>query len=135
MEERRRKRENEEKQGNDTLFGGNPNPPKMEESTFKFPIQDRGEYMDEEIKMKNIPPSVLPNFYGMASEDPDSFLFEIDIVCRTYGYTDDAHRLQLLPATLKATTLRWFMGLGEHSVTDWGDMRKIFLKKYQPYCR
>lgn len=26
------------------------------------------------------------------------------------------------------------MGLGEHSVTNW-DMRKIFLKKYQPYCQ
>jgi len=134
MEERRRKRENEEKQGNDTLFGGNPNPPETEESTFKFPIHDRGEYMDEKIKMKNILPSLLPNFYGMASEDPNSLLFKFGIVCRTYGYTDDAHRLQLFPATLKATTLRWFMGLGEHSVTDWDDMRKIFLKTYQPYC-
>jgi len=27
------------------------------------------------------------------------------------------------------------MGLGEHSVTSWDDMRKFFLKKYQPYCR
>ena len=50
-----------------------------EESTFKFPIQEPQE--DDEIKMKNIPPSVLPNFYGMASEDPDSFLFKFDIVC------------------------------------------------------
>ena len=50
-----------------------------EESTFKFPIQEPQE--DDEIKMKNIPPSMLPNFYGMASEDPDSFLFEFDIVC------------------------------------------------------
>jgi hypothetical protein len=76
--------------------------------------------------MKNIPPSVLPNFYGMASEDPDSFLFEFDIVCRTYGYTDDAHRLRLFPATLKASALRWFMGLGEHAITDWDGMRRIF---------
>ena len=44
-----------------------------EESTFPFPIHEPQE--DDEIKMKNIPPSVLPNFYGMASEDPDSFLF------------------------------------------------------------
>ena len=35
-----------------------------EESTFKFPIHEPQE--DDEIKMKNIPPSVLPNFYGMA---------------------------------------------------------------------
>eukprot|EP00253_Pinus_taeda_P006588 PITA_06588 len=85
--------------------------------------------------MKNIPPSVLPNFYGMASEDPDSFLFEFDIVCRTYGYTDDAHRLRLFPATLKASALRSFMGLGEHAITDWDGMRRIFLRKYQSYCR
>ena len=78
---------------------------------------------------------MLPNSYGMASEDPDSFLFEFDIVCRTYGYTDDAHRLRLFPATLKASALIWFMGLGEHAITDWDGMRKIFLKKYQPYCR
>jgi len=135
VEERRRQREIEEKQGNDTLFRGNQNPPEEEESTFKFSIQDRGEYMDEEIKIKNIPPSVLPNFYGTTSEDPDSFLFEFDIVFRTYGYTDDAHRLRLFPTALKATTLRWFMGLGEHTVTDWDNMRKIFLKKYQPYYR
>jgi hypothetical protein len=31
--------------------------------------------------MKNIPPSILPNFYGMPSEDPDAFLFEFDILC------------------------------------------------------
>lgn len=104
-----------------------------EESTFKFPIQEQRE--DEEIKMKNIPLSMLPNFYGMASEDPDSFLFEFDMVYRTYGYTDDAHRLRLFPATLKASALRWFMGLGEHAITDWDGMRRIFLKKYQPYCR
>ena len=68
--------------------------------------------------MKNITPSVLPNFYGMASEDLDSFLFEFDIVCRTYGYTNDAHRLRLFPTTLKASTLKWFMGLGEHAITN-----------------
>lgn len=104
-----------------------------EESTFKFPIQEPQE--DEEIKMKNIPPSVLPNFYGMALEDPNSFLFEFDIVCRTYGYTNDAHRLRLFPATLKAAALKWFMGLGEHAIVDWDGMRRLFLRKYQPYCR
>ena len=58
---------------------GPPNQGQEEESTFKFPIQEPEE--DGEIKMKNIPPSMLPNFYGMASEDPDSLFFEFDIVC------------------------------------------------------
>ena len=85
--------------------------------------------------MKNIPPSILPNFYGMTSEDPDSFLFEFDILCRTYGYTDDTHKLHLFPTTLKTTALKWFMGLGEHTITSWDDMRNIFLKKYQSCYR
>lgn len=41
--------------------------------------------------MKNIPPFVLPNFYGMSTEDPDSLMFEFDILCHTYGYTNDTH--------------------------------------------
>lgn len=114
---------------------GPPNQGEEEESTFKFPIHEPEDNHDEEIKMKSIPPSVLPNFYGMASEDPDSFLFEFDIVCQTYGYTYDAHRLRLFPATLKASSLKWFMGLGEHAITSWDGMRRIFLRKYQPYCR
>ena len=71
----------------------------------------------------------------MDSEDPYSFLFQFDILCHTYGYTDNTHKLRLFPATLKTAALKWFMGLGEHSITSWDDMRKIFLKKYQAYCR
>jgi len=85
--------------------------------------------------MKNIPPSVLPNFYGMSTKDPNSFMFEFDILCRTYGYTDDTHKLRLFPATLKATALKWFMGLGEQTIASWDDMRSVFLKKYHAYCR
>ena len=56
--------------------------------------------------MKNIPPSVLPNVYGMSSENPDSFMFDFDILCRTYGYIDHTHKLRLFPATLKAVALK-----------------------------
>ena len=68
--------------------------------------------------MKNILPSVLPNFYVMYSEDSDSFLFEFDILCRTYSYTDDTHKLRLFPATMKASALKSFMGLGEHTISS-----------------
>jgi len=64
------------------------------EVTFGFPILDEPTTFGNELKMKNIPPSVLPNFYGMATEDPNNFLFEFDILCRTYGYTNDAHKLR-----------------------------------------
>lgn len=46
-----------------------------QEETFGFPIIDTSAILGEEVKMKNIPPSVLPNFYGMSTEDPDSFMF------------------------------------------------------------
>jgi len=59
--------------------------------------------------MKNIPPSVLPNFHGMSSEDLDSFMFKFDILCRTYCYTNDTHKIRLFPTTLKAAALKWFM--------------------------
>ena len=62
--------------------------------------------------MKNIPLSTLPNFRGASSEDPDAFLFEFDVLCRSYDYSSNAHKLKLFPATLKDATLRWFMGFG-----------------------
>jgi hypothetical protein len=52
------------------------------EPTFGFPILD----LVQNVNMKNIPPSALPTFYGRSSEDPDVFLFEFDILCRSYNY-------------------------------------------------
>ena len=105
------------------------------ETTFIFPILDTSIILGEEVKMKNILPSILPNFYGMISEVPDSFWFEFDILCHTYGYTDDTNKIRLFPATLKVGTLKWFMELREHTITSWDDMRNIFLNKYQAYYR
>jgi hypothetical protein len=116
------------------LFGnmadeeGNEN---NETKTFGFPILD----ITRNVTMKNILLSSLPHFHGMSSEDPDSFLFEFDILCRSYNYTDNAQKLKLFPATLKDSTLRWFMSLGEHSILSWDDMKETFLQKYQDYCR
>ena len=75
------------------------------EATFGFPILDT----PQDVNMKNIPPSSLPTFYGKSNEDPDTFLFESDILCRIYNYLQDAHKLKLFPATLKDSSLRWFM--------------------------
>ena len=85
--------------------------------------------------MKNIPPSILPIFYGTSTEDLDSFLFEFDVLCQTYGYTDDTQKLILFPTTLKGATLKWFMGLGVNTIVYWIDMKNIFLKKHRPYCQ
>ena len=85
--------------------------------------------------MKNIPPSILAIFYGTSTEDPNAFLFEFDVLCWTYGHTNDTQKLRLFPPTLKGSYIKWFMGLGVNTKVYWIDIKNIFLKKYQPYCR
>ena len=80
--------------------------------------------------MKNIPLSFLPSFKRMVFEDPDTFMFEFDVLCRSYDYTSDTHKLKLFPVTLKGEALRWFMRLGASMIRTWNDMREAFLFKY-----
>ena len=93
------------------------------EATFRFPILD----IIQDVTIKNIHPSSLPTFYGKSNEDPDTFLFEFDILCRSYNYLQDPHKQKLFPATLKDSALRWFMGLGESTIRTWDDMKTSFL--------
>ena len=72
------------------------------EATFGFPILGT----TKDVNMKNIPPSSLPTFYGKSNEDPDTFLFEFHILCRSYNYLQDAHKIKLFPSTLKYFTLQ-----------------------------
>jgi hypothetical protein len=102
-----------------------------ETKTFGFPILD----ISRNINMKNIPLSSLPTFRGMSTEDPDLFLFEFDILCRIYNYSDNAQKLKLFPATMKDSALRWFMSLGENTILSWDQMKDTFLRKYQDYCK
>ena len=60
------------------------------EVTFGFLILD--ETLD--VTMKNISPSVLPHFHGMPTEEPDSFLFEFDILCIRYNYVKDVQKIK-----------------------------------------
>lgn len=101
-------------------------------STLEFPIGDlpRGA-----TPMKNIPLSALPNFHGLSSKDSDEFLFEFDILCRSYDYVKPNQKLKLFLATLKGNALRWFMSLGAQAITTWDQMKESFLAKYQDYCR
>ena len=70
-------------------------------SSIDFPIGN----IIGDAPMKPIPLTTLPNFHGLSSEDPDTFLFEFDIVCRGYDYIVDAQKLKIFPATLKGTAL------------------------------
>jgi hypothetical protein len=124
-----REREHMENQGDNEEEFHRENPPNNEDqandentiSNLVFPIYDiptRG--MDP---MKNIPLSDLPNFHALSTEDLDEFLFEFDILCRSYDYTTTAQNLKLFPATLKGNELRWFMSLGGENISTWGQMR------------
>ena len=93
------RREVERKEKEDEDRGSNNE--NDEELTFGFSICDIPTTFGREVRMKNILPSILPNFYGTSTEDPDSFLFEFDVLCRTNGYIDDTQKLRLFLATLK----------------------------------
>ena len=84
--------------------------------------------------MKNIPPSVLPNFHGLKNEDPETFLFEFEVLCKTCDYLQDSQKLKLFPSMLKGVALKWFIGLVTQSIRTWNDMKKVFLDRYFDYC-
>ena len=85
--------------------------------------------------MKNISPSILPNFHGKSTKDPDEFLFEFDILYRSYDYISSEQKLKLFHATLKGNALRWFRSLGGETVTTWDQIKQVYLAKYQYYSR
>ena len=79
-----------------------------EEDLLGFPIHDPNVI----VNMKNIPPSFLLKFHGLRSEDSETFLFEFEIVCRSYSYLLNTQKLRLFPATLKDRALKWSITLG-----------------------
>ena len=85
--------------------------------------------------MKNINPSSLTKFHGIALEYPDTFIFEFEVVCRTYDYRSDAKKLNIFPFTLKDATLRWFMSLKGNNIETWEQMKDTFKERYEDYYK
>jgi len=81
------------------------------------------------MTMKNISPSIISNFHGLRHEDPKKFLFKFEVLCRTYDYLIDPQKLKLFPKILKYGALKWFIGLGTHTIRTWDEMKKMFLEK------
>lgn len=73
----------------------------MEKPTFPFPLPS----LVTNANLKNIPPIALPKFYGLATEDLDTFLFEFDILYLSFDYNTDAHKLKVFLAVLKESSL------------------------------
>jgi len=82
-------------------------------SSIKFPIGD----IKGDAPMNPILLTALANFNGLSTEDPNTFLFEFDIICKGYDYINDAQKLKIFLATLKGTALRWFISLGGKSIS------------------
>ena len=64
---------------------------------FGFLIFDE----DNTTKMKNISCSMLPNFHELRNEDPETFLFEFEVLCRSYDYLLDTQNWNCFQPLLK----------------------------------
>ena len=82
-------------------------------------------------QIQYVPSSIFPNFHRLRNEDPDEFLFQLEILCREYN----VQTLNFFPLTLKGAALQWFMSLGGNWIQTWEDMKHMFLKRYQDYYR
>ena len=69
----------------------------MAQPTFPFPLPS----LVTNANLKNIPPTALPKFYSLATKDPDTFLFEFDILCHSFDYNTNALTLKLFTTTFK----------------------------------
>lgn len=85
--------------------------------------------------MKNINPFGLPHFHGLIIEYLDIFLFEFDVLYRTYDYKTNAQKMRFFPSNLKEATLNWFMSLDGNNISAWEQMKQFFIKKYKDYCK
>ena len=117
--------------GNNGRGRGNNGGTRDGDSSFGFPIVDE----DSRATMKNISPSVLPNFHGLRNEDPETFLFEFEVICQTYDYLEDTQKLKLFPLTLKGGYFEMVHGItSTSSIRTWNDMKQTFLDRYLDYC-
>lgn len=73
-----------------------PEQPNMEvggPNTFEFPISNN----NQPFIINNISSSTLPNFHGSMTKDPNTFLFEFYLLCRSYDNTIDTKKMNFFP--------------------------------------
>jgi len=52
----------------------------------------------------------------MATKDPNTFIFEFEILSRTHDYNNSAQMLISFPSASKKSFLWWFMDLDGHNI-------------------
>ena len=76
---------------------------------------------------------LLPTFYGMENENPNTHIKEFEEVCMTFkeGATDmELLKLKAFPLTLKDKVKIWLKSLRPRTIRNWGDMQAECLKKF-----
>ena len=77
--------------------------------------------------------SILPSFYGKATEEPYLHLSEFEAICGTIGdqgFSPDEVKLVLFQFTLKDKAKQWFLALPSGSIFTWAEMQQQFLDEY-----
>ena len=78
---------------------------------------------------------LLPKYQGFDSENPYSYMRDFEDVCRAFLSTGSPLHiiyLVLFPFSLKEKAKIWFHSLTPSSISNWEDMRSVFLNKFFP---
>ena len=76
---------------------------------------------------------MIPNFYGLPSEDPLAFMREFCSIISTFplnGVPELELRMRCFTLALKDRAKTWFMTLPEGSLRTWEDIYNKFISKY-----
>ena len=78
---------------------------------------------------------LLPEYQGVDSENPYSFMRDFEDVCSAFLSTGSPLHIicmVLFPFSLKEKAKIWFHSLSPNSIFTWEDMRNEFLNKFFP---
>ena len=78
---------------------------------------------------------LLPKYQGFDYENPYSYMRDFEDVCSAFLSTESPLHiicLVLFPFSLKEKANIWFHFLTPNSISNWEDMRSVFLNKFFP---
>src|ERR1044071_3650453 len=79
--------------------------------------------------------NLLPQFHGLAGEDPIMHLSEFHDICmcsKPSNMTEEQIKMRAFGFTLKDAARNWYYHLPAGTVNTWADLHKAFLKEYFP---
>ena len=78
---------------------------------------------------------LLPEFCGLAREDPHKHLKEFHVVCssmKPQGISEEQIKLRAFPFSLDEYATDWLYYLPSGTINSWNEMKHHFLEKYFP---